>query len=78
MAKKDEMSFEAAVARLEEILGALESGEAELGDSLKLYEEGIGLVRLCTKQLENAERSVKILQVQEDGKAVLADFGGEA
>ncbi|MBQ9132228.1 MAG: exodeoxyribonuclease VII small subunit [Clostridia bacterium] len=72
------MTFEAAVARLEEVLAALESGEADLGDSLKLYEEGIGLVRLCTKQLENAERSVKILQMQEDGTAVLADFKGEA
>ena len=71
------MSFENAVARLEEILRDLESGEADLAESLKLYEEGIGLVRACTKQLEQAEQSVKILQAGEDGTAVLADFKGE-
>jgi len=77
MAKKEEMTFEAAVERLEEILRGLESGDADLATSLKLYEEGVGLVRACTEQLEKAEQSVKILQVREDGKAVLADFKGE-
>ena len=77
MAKKEEMTFEAAVERLEEILRGLESGDADLATSLKLYEEGVGLVRTCTEQLEKAEQSVKILQLREDGKAVLADFKGE-
>lgn len=71
MAKK--MTFEAAMARLEEILHALENGSESLDASLKLYEEGVSLIRSCSSLLENAEQSVKILQIQENGVA-LADF----
>ena len=63
------------MARLEEILRALESGSEGLDASLKLYEEGISLIRACSEKLENAEQSVKILQMQADGTAALADFG---
>ena len=73
MAKKT-LSFEAAIERLEEILHSLESGECELSASLKLYEEGISLVRSCTELLEKAEQSVKMLQLQADGSAALVDF----
>ena len=72
MAKK--MTFEAAMARLEEILHALESGGENLDTSLKLYEEGVALIRSCSALLENAEQSVKILQMREDG-ATLENFG---
>ena len=61
--------------RLEEITRILESGGEGLDESLKLYEEGVSLIRLCTQKLENAEQSVKILQMREDGIA-LADFEG--
>jgi len=71
------MDFEMSVKRLEEITSALEKENVSLEEALKLYEEGVGLVRACTEQLEKAEQSVKILQVREDGKAVLADFKGE-
>ena len=71
MAKK--MTFEAAMARLEEILHALENGSESLDASLKLYEEGVSLIRSCSALLENAEQSVKILRMQ-NGEAVLADF----
>ena len=73
MAKKA-LTFEAAIARLEEILQILESGEADLSQSLKLYEEGISLTRSCTKLLEKAEQSVKMLQMGPDGSADLVDF----
>ena len=71
---KKTVTFEEAMARLEEILRALESGSEGLDSSLKLYEEGISLIRTCSEKLERAEQSVKILQMQ-DGAAVLADFG---
>jgi exodeoxyribonuclease VII small subunit len=71
---KKTVTFEEAMARLEEILRALESGSEGLDSSLKLYEEGISLIRTCSEKLESAEQSVKILQMQ-DGAAVLADFG---
>ena len=72
---KKTMTFEAAMERLEEITRILESGGEGLDESLKLYEEGVSLIRLCTQKLENAEQSVKILQMREDGIA-LADFEG--
>ena len=74
MAKKT-ITYEEAMERLEEITRLLETGAEGLDDSLKLYEEGVSLIRLCTQKLETAEQSVKILQMREDGIA-LADFEG--
>ena len=68
------INFEASLARLEEILQALESGEGSLDGMLKLYEEGVGLIRACSKELESAELSVKTLQMRLDGGVELADF----
>ena len=59
--------------RLEEITNLLESGAEGLDESLKLYEEGVSLIRLCTQKLESAEQSVKVLQMSEEGIA-LVDF----
>ena len=73
MANK-KVTFEAAVLRLEEIVKRLESGDADLSESLKLYEEGIALTRSCTALLEKAEQSVKMLQAQPDGTVSLVDF----
>ena len=73
---KKTITFEAAMERLEEISRLLESGAEGLDDSLKLYEEGMSLIRLCTQKLEAAEQSVKVLQMHEDG-IVLADFDGK-
>ena len=72
---KKTMSFEASMERLESILHTLESGNEDLDTSLKLYEEGISLVRACSNQLEKAEQKIKILQTQPDGSVVLEDFG---
>ena len=52
MAKKE--SFEQAMARLEEIVAALESGEATLDESMKLLEEGTRLSAQCADKLEKA------------------------
>ena len=70
---KKTLTFEAAMERLEEIARLLESGSEGLDASLKLYEEGVSLVRLCTQKLESAEQSVKILQMSDEG-ITLADF----
>ncbi len=76
MAKK-EMTFEGAMERLEEVVATLESGEMELEVALKLYEEGIGLVRTCTTRLETARQKIGMLQMQADGSVGLADLSGE-
>ena len=73
MAEK-KMSFEEALARLEEILQTLESGEGSLDGMLKLYEEGVGLIRACNEKLEAAELSVKMLAMKPDGGVGLTDF----
>lgn len=70
---KKTITFEAAMERLEEITRLLESGAEGLDESLKLYEEGVSLIRLCTQKLESAEQSVKVLQMSEAG-ITLADF----
>lgn len=71
---KKAMTFEESLKRLEEILGILEKGDCELDRLLKLYEEGISLIRTCNKQLEDAEQKVKMLSLQSDGKVALVDF----
>ena len=75
---KTEMTFEAAMDRLEEVLRRLENGNETLDDSLKLYEEGIALIRACNTQLEAAEQRIRVLQVQADGSVALEDFDADA
>ena len=59
--RKKEPGFEKSIARLEEIVRALDDGSAPLDESLKLFEEGVWLVRACTAKLDSAEQKVKIL-----------------
>ncbi len=67
--KQKEISFEDAVKRLEELAAELESGKSPLGESLKLFEEGIALVSECRKQLDEAEQKVRMLTGNEaDGE----------
>lgn len=72
---KKTQKFEDNLLRLEEILHALESGEAGLDELLKLYEEGVSLIRSCNAQLQTAEQTVKMLQLQSDGTVTAIDFG---
>ncbi len=61
---ENNLSFEAALTRLEEITRALEGGSASLDESLKLFEEGVRLVRFCNEKLEGAK--LRILKVSTD------------
>ena len=53
------MSFETALAELEQIVGRLESGQAPLEDSIKLYERGAALKSHCEKKLKEASLRVE-------------------
>ena len=64
------MTFEESVQKLEEIVRAMERGEAPLDESLKLYQEGTELVQICTKLLEDAEIQIKKISVGSDGSPV--------
>ena len=73
--KLDEnMTFETAIARLEEIVHLLESGNAPLDSSLAMFEEGVSLVRLCGDKLDRAEQRIKILVSNGDGEMTEQDF----
>ena len=68
------MTFETAIARLEEIVRMLEGGSAPLDTSLALFEEGVALVKLCNQRLDTAEQRVRILTIGEGGELVEADM----
>ncbi len=68
------VKFEEQMERIQEIVAKLDSGDVSLDESLRLYEEGITLVRACSNRLDEAEQVVKMLQAQPDGKLVLTDF----
>jgi exodeoxyribonuclease VII small subunit len=74
MAGKKKMTFESALARLDEIVRAMENGQAMLDESLSLYEEGIQLIQFCSKALDDAEQKVKILQKGDAGELIEKDF----
>ncbi len=64
------MSFEQSLARLDEIVKLLEGGNAPLEQSMKLYEEGIALVRFCNGELDKTESKIKLLRQDGDGQIV--------
>jgi len=53
-----ELTFEAAVARLEQIVQTLEGGRCSLDESMKLFEEGTKLTAFCSKALKTAEQKI--------------------
>ena len=62
-----ELKFEEMMKKLEGIVSDLESGEMPLEESLKRYEDGVRLLRLCRKRLDETKRKVEIL-VKKGGK----------
>ena len=66
----ENMTFEAAMTRLEQIVRTMERGDAPLEESLKLFQEGTELVRNCSKLLEEAELQVKKIMTAPDGSPV--------
>lgn len=70
-------SFEDKITRLEQIAALLEKGDAQLADSLKLFEEGTKLVSECGKMLDEAEQKVVRLTKGADGAPVESAFETE-
>jgi exodeoxyribonuclease VII small subunit len=65
----DEMSFEEALAALEQVVSALEKGEVPLETSITLYEKGAALRAHCAAKLKDAEEKVELIRAQE-GRAI--------
>ncbi len=72
-----EQTFEETLRRLEEIVETLERGEVPLEESLRLYEEGIALSRLCAEKLKQAELSIQKLGKDMEGNLRLFGEEGE-
>lgn len=68
--------FEASLARLEAIVGELESGELELEASLSVFEEGVALSRRCAEQLGEARQRIAVL-VEKNGELFERPFEGD-
>ncbi len=58
---EEPLRFEDALARLEEIVESLETGELGLEESLRIFEEGVALSRRCQGELARAERRIEVL-----------------
>ncbi len=69
--KKEEfgvMSFETAMAELEQIVAKLEKGDVELEESIAIYERGEALRAHCDALLKKAEAKVEKITLSADGK----------
>ena len=69
-----DLKFEDQLARLEEIVSALEAGNLRLEESLAVFEEGVALARACARYLEEAERRIEVLARDESGAVSSAPF----
>jgi exodeoxyribonuclease VII small subunit len=74
----EDIKFEEALSKLESLVEELERGELSLEESLAAFEEGIRLSRICSKQLDEAERKIEILIKGEDGQLRIEDFDSKS
>ena len=65
----EKLSFEEALAQLEKIVSQLESGNAELENSIELYERGTALKAHCEARLKEAEAKVEKIRLSASGEA---------
>ena len=71
---RNEIKFEDAFGKLENIVKKLEEGNLSLEESMKLFEEGINLSKVCALRLEDAEKKVEILIKGENGSNLIKPF----
>lgn len=69
MPDEENISFEAAMEKLEEIVGRLENGDVPLEQAIELFQQGMKLSHLCSSKLEQVERKIEML-VEENGTQV--------
>ena len=74
---QENQTFEASMARLEQIVRAMERGDVALEESLKLFQEGTELVRNCQKLLDEAQLQIKKIMTAPDGSPAEEVFQDE-
>ena len=62
---QNNMDFEKALKRLEEIILLLEQGDLKLNEALDLFNEGVNMIKLCNKDIEDAKEHVSAFLVEE-------------
>ena len=67
MKEKEDINFEEAMKKLEEIAAELEKNDLDLDTSVKKFEEGMELSKQCSKILESAEKKISVLINTADG-----------
>ena len=67
MSKEENLNFEDAMKKLEEIASELEKNDLDLDTSVSKFEEGMKLSKKCSEMLEDAEKRISILIKTEDG-----------
>ena len=77
MGSEKKKSFEESLTRLEEIVRHLENGDLPLDESIRLFEEGTGLVSHCTEMLDKAAQKVAKLVKGPDGTPEETVFGND-
>jgi len=70
------IDFETALKQLETLVGRMERGDMSLEESLKAFEEGVKLTRLCQETLSAAQQKVQVL-MQQNGKADMQPFAAD-
>ena len=74
---QENQTLEASMARLQQIVRAMERGDVSLEESLKLFQEGTELVRNCQKLLDDAQLQIKQIMTAPDGSPVEEEFQDE-
>ena len=73
MVKDKQHNFEETLQKLEAIVDQLESGDVDLEKSVKLYEEGMRLKKMCEEKLKNVEMQIKKIKT-DNNKIIKEDF----
>ena len=64
MIKEKDNNFELNLKKLESIVDKLELGEMGLEESVKLYEEGMKIKKICDKKLQDIEMQIKKIKIE--------------
>jgi len=73
--KFENLNFEEAMKKLEEISNKLEAGEISLEESIDLFTDGMKLSKMCSKKLELAEKKISMLVKDDSGTLNEVEFG---
>lgn len=76
MEEKDikDLSFEEALARLENLVRELESGRIRLDDAVTAYERAVSLKKLCENKLRDAQLKIEKIEITSDGETKLSEL----